>query len=378
MTPHVLLIVRGFAADGPGCQLLDTLRALDPATVRVSMLALGAPGLLEAPLREAVAALGGTVRVRPMPWHALWRTAADIARAPWLDGVTHLVASLLRADFLAREISRRTRLPLITIEHGLHALGDAGRLARPLATIWYRHRWPAGMRLAAVSAKVAAQCTALGVPPRRVALVPNGIDLARFAPVADESARAVARAAVGLPAGVRRVALVCGGLVPGKRVDLAMRTVAAMDGVWHLLVAGDGPLRSELTDLAGRLGMLRRVTFAGALRQPELAYQSADLLLHPSAQESFGRVVAEAVACGLPALTRAGAGADLTAPPWPLAAAVHGDDPRTWAAAAHGLLSAWKDGKAGPPLARAHAISYYDIQQSARRLMELLRESPTP
>ncbi|AIQ51940.1 glycosyltransferase family 4 protein [Paenibacillus sp. FSL R7-0331] len=67
----------------------------------------------------------------------------------------------------------------------------------------------------------------------------------------------------------------------------------------HLLVVGDGPLLPEL-----RASAPANVTFAGSRHGDELAelYASSDIFVFPSATETFGNVVLEAMASGLPVI----------------------------------------------------------------------------
>lgn len=124
------------------------------------------------------------------------------------------------------------------------------------------------------------------------ALIPNGIDVNRFKPGAAE------RAKFGLPADAP-VILMVSALIPTKRVPDGIRAVAKLPGA-HLLVAGDGPLRDEVSKLADELlpGRFTRVSVA-AYEMPGL-YRSADVFLHLSKEESFGNVFVEAMGCGLP------------------------------------------------------------------------------
>ena len=59
---------------------------------------------------------------------------------------------------------------------------------------------------------------------------------------------------------------------------------------------------SDLKNLAGSLGITKRVNFVGSISQSELAdfYRAADVLIFPSYYESFGLVALEAMASGTP------------------------------------------------------------------------------
>lgn len=95
------------------------------------------------------------------------------------------------------------------------------------------------------------------------------------------------------------VAMLVGRLAPEKNLKLALRAFAAIrheHPTARMVFVGDGPLRESLA---------RRHTdclFVGAKHGEELAahYASADLFLFPSLTETFGNVVSEALASGLP------------------------------------------------------------------------------
>lgn len=126
----------------------------------------------------------------------------------------------------------------------------------------------------------------------RCALIPNGADLARFAPGPGERER------FGLPAD-RPIVLMVSALIESKRVLEGIRAVGHLPDA-HLVVAGDGHLREEASALAADLlpGRFTRLTLAAA-DMPAL-YRSADAFLHMSLAESFGNVFVEAMASGLP------------------------------------------------------------------------------
>jgi glycosyltransferase involved in cell wall biosynthesis len=123
-------------------------------------------------------------------------------------------------------------------------------------------------------------------------LIPNGVDLVRFRPGAPERAR------LGLPAD-KPIILMVSALITSKRVEDGIRAVAVLPDA-SLVVAGDGPLRQQVTALAEQLlpGRFSLVSLA-ADEMPAL-YRSADVFLHLSQLESFGNVFLEAWASGLP------------------------------------------------------------------------------
>jgi glycosyltransferase involved in cell wall biosynthesis len=107
----------------------------------------------------------------------------------------------------------------------------------------------------------------------------------------------------GLPTGVP-LALYAG--------DIRKGLAPALDGVaavpeWHLCIASRSPLASDA--LLARHERLRdRVRLLGRVDDIASLYEAVDLLLHPTICDSFGLVVAEAMACGTPAVVTPQAG----------------------------------------------------------------------
>ncbi len=99
-----------------------------------------------------------------------------------------------------------------------------------------------------------------------------------------------------------------GRLVEEKGGAHLLDALAQLDGVWQLDIIGDGPEKTALGDQARRLRIGDRVTF-GSLpsgRMPGF-YQDIDVLVVPSLtrpnwKEQFGRVIVEAMACGVPVI----------------------------------------------------------------------------
>ncbi len=62
-----------------------------------------------------------------------------------------------------------------------------------------------------------------------------------------------------------------GRLVEKKGHDLLLEALARTSVPWRAVIVGEGPMRSQLEELIGRLGLETRVTLAGGLDEPEVA-----------------------------------------------------------------------------------------------------------
>jgi len=155
-----------------------------------------------------------------------------------------------------------------------------------------------------------------GVPQSRIFSAPHCVDNETFANTATsyqtKSERHAARASFGFAAG-EFVVLFVGKLDSVKRPLDVVRAVARLGSDARLLMVGAGKLESQCRREAEKLGL--RVTWAGFLNQSELScvYAVADCLVLPSAGETWGLVVNEALATGLPCVVsdRVGCAPDL-------------------------------------------------------------------
>ncbi|HEX3172691.1 MAG TPA: glycosyltransferase, partial [Solirubrobacterales bacterium] len=138
----------------------------------------------------------------------------------------------------------------------------------------------------------------LGVERGAIARWERGVDVSRFSPQKAEKA--------AFPGAVK--VLYAGRLTREKGVDLLAESflkAQRFEPRLHLLLAGGGPEEGELR---ARLG--ERATFLGWLEGEELAraYASADLFLFCSRTDTYGQVVLEAGASGLPVVAVAEGG----------------------------------------------------------------------
>ncbi len=144
------------------------------------------------------------------------------------------------------------------------------------------------------------------VPPQKVEVIPNGIDIRSFD-------RPVDRLAVRRQLGIPPDDVVIGSVSRLERqkghVDLinAFHRLAGSDpNVWLVLV-GDGSLRPALEQQVADLGLAKRVIFAGARRDIVELLNGMDLFVSASLWEGQGISVLEAMAARLPVVaTRVG------------------------------------------------------------------------
>jgi glycosyltransferase involved in cell wall biosynthesis/predicted metal-dependent phosphoesterase TrpH len=139
---------------------------------------------------------------------------------------------------------------------------------------------------------------AIGMPAQRVLRWDRGVDTQRFDPALRERSL--------LPGEIN--VLYSGRITREKGAELlgdAFLLARARDPRLHLVLAGGGPEEDRLRE---RLG--DAATFLGWLEGTELAraYASADIFLFPSATDTFGQVILEAQASGLPVIALAEGG----------------------------------------------------------------------
>lgn len=203
--------------------------------------------------------------------------------------------------FLARLYART---PVILLVHHVHreqwrvVLGPLAARFGWWVESWLSPRVHRRCRYITVSEVTRSELAGLGVDPERVSVVHNGTPSAAGPPVTRSADPSL---------------LVLGRLVPHKRVEIAMRTVAEL-ATTHpgltLTVAGRGwwlePLRKE----AARLGITERVHFAGFVDDTTKHALLASSWLHlaPSLKEGWGLSVMEAAAHGTPSVAFTSAG----------------------------------------------------------------------
>jgi glycosyltransferase involved in cell wall biosynthesis len=160
----------------------------------------------------------------------------------------------------------------------------------------------------------------LPVPPERVTVIPNAIDLGACDRLASPPEGRALRAASGLAA--RDVVwLSVGRLEENKGFHVMARALASLASRgradWRWVLVGEGPFRPRLQALVGELGLGSSVVFAGRVDDAELHawYEAATVFVHPTLYEGSSLVTLEAMAHRRAVVaTRAGGLPDKVAP----------------------------------------------------------------
>ncbi|MCA8957547.1 MAG: glycosyltransferase [Planctomycetes bacterium] len=270
----------------------------------------------DGPLVDAVRAAGLSHTVLPMPSALLSLSRARPLRA--------LVVSAVAWPMLRAYLARLRRLlderqPALLHTTGIKCHVLSTRLGRRTPLLWHlRDIMPndatrALLRRYAVHPFVHvlsnsyATANAFQPDAEHPSVVSNGIDTEVFTP-GDGSAF---RAEAGAPPGVPLIGAL-GVLQRGKGIDSFLQMAAevlrgGLDARFAVVgdeiydTGRDRGLRRELEDLAERLGLADRVHFAGFRRDSVQVLRGLDVLVSASTHpESFGRVLVEAMACGVP------------------------------------------------------------------------------
>jgi len=242
--------------------------------------------------------LGWSVRLRPVAGRWPGPTPGDLAglervldEAPTggcvvVDGLVASAAPDLVTRYADRlHVAVLVHLPLGVLTAGRRT-GEAAMLAR-VAAVVATSSWTRTWLVAEY-----------GLSPDAVAVAVPGTDLGPVAP--------------GTPTGG---AFLCvGAVTPVKGQDLLARALAALDTPdWCCTCVGslgsDPGFVQELRDVAGHQGVADRLVLAGPRHGADLeaAYREADVLVLASRAETYGMVVTEALAHGLPVIaTRTG------------------------------------------------------------------------
>jgi UDP-glucose:(heptosyl)LPS alpha-1,3-glucosyltransferase len=141
----------------------------------------------------------------------------------------------------------------------------------------------------------------------RIELIPNGVDISRFNPEFMRANRETAREQLGFSSR-HQVLGFCSTNFELKGLRYLVEALSLLDSRTVLVVAGRRNPEAY-QQLARRLGVEDRIVFLGKVADMRGFYAALDALIHPSFYDTFGNVVAESLAMGVPVLTTSLVGA---------------------------------------------------------------------
>lgn len=240
-----------------------------------------------------------------------WR-AGRLAQRLVAQGAAQIVQGYGAAALgyaLARARDRLETVPFVFNPQGLEEFGGTDPARAPLKRLAYRPLQAAVRACAGAADRVLATDEALvpvvtqhlGVPPEKAPVIPNAVDLDRFAARPAGEARRL-RASVG--AGDADSLLVAVGRLEANKgfhvlIEALARLVpTAAAPAPRLVIVGDGPRRAALGRQVREAGLGSRVHLLG--RVPDEAvhgwYAAATLFVHPTLYEGSSLVTLEAMA----------------------------------------------------------------------------------
>jgi len=290
---RVAFCIDSFEIGGTELNAIRTAESLDPDRVELSIIYLQSQG----PIRERYERLGISmthVKISNLysprtAWQG-WRLARLIARQR-IDVVhTHDIYTNI---FVVPWIRLFTSSSIIASRRWWY---EAPRPQLVTANRWcykFAHRVLANSKGVAELLEREER-----VPKSKIVELPNFLDKKAFTRP-DRTNIAEQRIKWGLPQDVFTLGIVA-RLSPVKNHAMLFRAMVKLEQRVHLVVVGDGPMRTELKELARELGLSERVHFVGEIIARENLHHYFDVSILCSMSEGFPNSVIEAMAAARP------------------------------------------------------------------------------
>jgi glycosyltransferase involved in cell wall biosynthesis len=213
-----------------------------------------------------------------------------------------LHAHMTHAALLARVVRLVEPIPVVIgTLHGLKMYKDSGTGWRGREFLGALTRWLPDATTVVCDAAARHCVAARTALPRKLRVVPNGIDTGTFR--ADPAVRSATRRSLGIAH--EFVWVLAGRFQPVKDHCTLLRAFVQVlerhpDSL--LLLAGDGPLQGEMVELAQALGIAAKVRFAGVRDDMPALLNAADVCVLSSVYEALSMFLLEGAATGLPAV----------------------------------------------------------------------------
>ena len=300
------------------------------------------------------------IPVRGRRYLAERKAVEDVIR-DWRPSVLHTHG--YRPDVVDAPVGRRLGIPIVTTVHGFTGGGFKNRLYEWLQTREFR-RFDA---VVAVSGKLVSDLKQAGVPEERIHRIPNA-----WAPPASFLSRPEARALLGLDAQESVVGWI-GRLTPEKAPCLMVKAFSRLrESSAVLVMGGEGSMKTMLQALARDLGVDDRVHWPGIVPEAYRVLRAFDVVVLSSRTEGTPMVLLEAMAAGVPIVSRAVGGVPEMLSPNE-ASLVNEEDEAALARSIDEALSDPKTARARAALARQRFDREFCVEPWVERYLEVYR-----
>ena len=281
----IAIWVSSFDAGGTERQMIELIRGLAQQGYEVHAACFAARGTW----LPAAAAVAASIEEFPISGFAKRSTWRQVRRyAAWCRrrSIHVVVTSDFYTNVFGLTGAAVAGVPLrIGGRREINTDKNAAKLALQRGAYALAHRVVANSRAGAARLRME------GLAPQRIAVVPNGVDTARFA------TPRVARPMT--------TAITIANLRAEKGHDVLIEAIGALGAdcpELRFVFVGDGPCRTKLEQLAAQRGVGHRVRFLGERDDVPALLAAADLFVLPSRTEAFPNSVMEAMAAGLPVI----------------------------------------------------------------------------
>lgn len=180
--------------------------------------------------------------------------------------------------------------------YGLYQL-----LYNTINSYWEKQAFARAKKIVAVSGQVKQELIEIKVPPEKITVVTNGVDIKKF------TSGKCDRNSLGLPQNVPLAFFVGDIRTSRKNLDTVLKALIKVPEL-HLAIAGSTE-GSPYPELAKNLNIADRTHFLGYRTDISELMKAVDMFVFPSRYEPFGMVIIEAMATGLPVITARTTGA---------------------------------------------------------------------
>lgn len=198
--------------------------------------------------------------------------------------------------------ANRGKIPWIVTNHLWKKTTFALKVYAYLDSLFIRH----ADRVVAVSDEIRSEMVNDGIPPQKITIIDNGVDMERFALNRNEEIRK----SFGFNGNSKVIGTIA-SMTPEKGHTYlleAMRQVIDKCPECRFMIVGDGSQRQFLEEKTSHLGLTGKVLFTGSRKDVPEILSMLDIFVLPSLKEGLPMALLEAMAAGVPVIaTRVGA-----------------------------------------------------------------------